>query len=191
MQYKKTTVLFIIVAFIIALFSISYYLLLDLNNNFQTYYVLSNRKNITFVVDSEFSKDEIDKIKFVANEWMLKVNSLNIKFIAKKLSVLDVINFGSDKCSTIYKADSPGIKRDIGTLAAGSYFAIGLSIVTSGDIFIFINDKNFGQVIKHEIGHVLIGKAWHSNNPLSVMYPYTNGLNTEITSEDVAMIEGE
>lgn len=188
MQFRK---IIIIVSLVLASSSLLYYFLLDSNNNLQTYHVLSDRKNITFVVDSEFSKDEINKIEASAREWVSRVGSLNIKFVTKKLSVFDIIRFGSDKYSTIYKASVPGIKKDIGTLAAGSYFAIGLSIITSGDIFIFISDKNFGQVIKHEIGHVLIGKAWHSNNPLSVMYPYTNGLNTEITSEDVMMVEGE
>lgn len=181
----------LITFFIVSCLCVLYYTVLDCNNYLQKYSTLGDRKDITFYIDSEFTSSEIGAIKRAANEWMNKIDTLDIKFKIRKIGMFEMFNYGSDGMPTIYKATGFGLKHDVGRLAANTLGTIGLTIINSGDIFIFIDNEYFEQVIKHEIGHVLIGKQWHSSNPYSVMYPISTGKNINILEEEVNLIKGE
>lgn len=167
---------------------ISYYGVLDANNYLQKYKSLENRRHFTLYIDSDFTNEEREKIVKALDEWMLDVDNIDIKTEIRKISPFEMFHFGSDGMATIYKASKPGFKRDVGRVAANSYMAIGITLITSGDTFIFIDGDYFEHVVKHEMGHILIGFAWHSKNPESLMYPIATGKNITIMNEEIDLI---
>lgn len=152
----------------------------------QEFVSIKNRKEIIFTVDDSFSKEEFSKIKRAGRDWVNKINTLKISFKLKKVNWIEMLYFGADGNATIYKAYQFGIKREAGIASSGSINVIGLAIITSGDIFILKNIDIY-QITKHEIGHILMGTNWHSQDPDSIMYPYLEK-NIEIKQEEINLI---
>lgn len=176
----------LILSFIISSMCLLYYVILDTNNRLQKY-VNVDRRNFILYVDSDFTNEERNIIQECVDDWMDVVDNVYIDIKIKKINWKEMLYFGSDEQPTIYKTSNIGFKRDVGRMVAGTYDAIGLTTIRSGDVFIFIDDHYFKQVVKHEIGHILIGFAWHSSNKRSLMYPISN-LNTEIMEEEINLI---
>lgn len=163
--------------------------IVQLSINSQATSPMKSRRDITFYVDDAFTEREVKDIKSAGNDWMRVIDGLRINFEVRHINSFEMFGFMGDSIQTIYKASSFGIKRDFGKAMAVNSNVIGLSLICSGDIFIFVDDEDiFKYVVIHEIGHILAGNGRHLSNGNTLMYYQLHNLNIKITTEDINFI---
>jgi hypothetical protein len=155
----------------------------------QEYKEIEDRKNINFAIDSAFTSDEVVEIKSVLKKWETKTD-VHLTSYIRDISIREIFSFASDDICTIYKANSWwNWKKYVIKYIVENWAAVGAAIFRSGDIFIMYNSKHFNSIITHEVGHILIGKEWHSKDINSIMNQYLGGSSQQIKMEEINLIK--
>jgi len=153
------------------------------------YQVFSPERSLIFRVDSSFSKEEIVKIQSAFNKWnKASAGCLNLKFYIAKIPLKDIFIWSADKISTIYNAKNIfNWKYHAGKQLCGD-LCLGVSVMPSGDIFIFEGGILFETIVLHELGHMILGGE-HSKNKNDLMFPYLGNKPKEISLKEEGQVK--